>query len=215
MLEREHLKKRKTMTRNELLNYNFASLFNRKGYAYFTTGAYNLNIIGIRSYQCNKVTNKFDDWFVVIYKDNRGSWHRKIWPCTTEPGLDLMKNPSNKKGTAILVPGQYRGMWRIDMHNGKYKALCQRTKPCKVYRDGNKDDVYDLLPTKIDTGIFGINMHRASRWSEANYIGKYSAGCQVFQSPTDFADMMALADRQVKAGLGNSFTYTLIKEEDL
>ena len=62
---------------------------------------------------------------------------------------------------------------------------------------------------------WAIRASTASRWSEANYIGKYSAGCQVFQSPTDFADMMALADRQVKAGLGNSFTYTLIKEEDL
>lgn len=203
------------ITKNELLTYNFASLFAKKGYVYFTNGAYNLNIIGIRTAHGNKVTNKFDDWFVVTYKDGRGAWHREIWPCTTEPGLDLMKKPANPKGTAILVPDQYRGMWRIDMHNGKYKALCQRTKPCKVYRDGNKNDIYDLMPTKIDTGIFGINMHRASKWGKTNYVGQYSAGCQVFQSPTDFNAMMALADKQVKAGLGNSFTYTLIKEEDL
>ncbi len=203
------------MNKNSLLNYNFASLFAKKGYAYFTSGAYNLNIIGIRTAHGNKVTNKFDDFFVITYKDKRGEWHRHVWPCTTEPGLDLMKKPSNPKGTAILVPGQYRGLWRIDMHNGKYKALCQRTKPCKVYRDGNKDNIYDLMPTKIDTGIFGINMHRASKWGKIENVGQYSAGCQVFQSPKDFTEMMTLAESQVKAGLGNSFTYTLIKEEDL
>jgi hypothetical protein len=203
------------MTRNELIRYDFAKLFAKKGYAYFTNGAYNLNIIGVRSSQGSKVTNRFDDWFVVTYKDKAGAWKRHVWPCTTEPGLDMMKNPSNRKGTAILVPGQYRGMWRIDMHNGKYKALCQRTKPCKVYRDGNKDDVYDLLPTKVDTGIFGINMHRASKWGKVNVVGKYSAGCQVFQDVKDFNAMMELAQKQLDAGLGNSFTYTILDEKEL
>lgn len=203
------------MEKTKLLTYDFQKLFAKMGYAYFTTGAYNLNIIGVRTAQGRKVTNRFDDWFVVTYKDSLGAWQRKVWPCTTEPGLDMMKSPQNKKGTAILVPGQYRGMWRIDLHNGKYRALCQRTKPCKVYRDGNRDDVYDLLPTKVEHGIFGINMHRASKWGKVSVIGRYSAGCQVFQSPSDFSEMMALADKQVQAGLGNAFTYTLINEEEM
>lgn len=203
------------MEKKTLQAYNFQSLFAKNGYAYFTSGAYNLNIIGIRTAQGNKVTNRFDDWFVVTYKDTTGAWKRHVWPCTTEPGLDMMKNPSNKKGTAILVPGQYRGMWKIDMHNGKYRALCQRTKPCKVYRDANKDDVYDLMPSKIDHGIFGINMHRASKWGRVSLIGRYSAGCQVFQDVKDFNEMMDLATEQVHRGLGNSFTYTLLREEEL
>lgn len=203
------------MEKTKLLTYDFQKLFAKMGYAYFTTGAYNLNIIGVRTRQGNKVTNKFDDWFVVTYKDKNGVWKRHVWPCTTEPGLAVMKKPTNRKGTAILVPNQYRGMWRIDYHNGKYKALCQRTKPCKVYRDGNKNDVYDLLPVTIETGIFGINMHRASKWGKVYVVDKYSAGCQVFQDVRDFNDMMALAEKQVKAGMGNSFTYTLINEEEL
>lgn len=204
------------MNKDILQKYDFQKLFKKKGYAYFATGKYNLNIIGVRTaHQGGKVTNRFDDFFVVIYKDAAGSWQRKVWPCTTEPGLSIMKAPTNRKGAAILVPGQYRGMWRIDYHNGKYKALCQRTKPVKVYRDNNRDDVYDLSPKSIDTGIFGINMHRASKWGTVTYVNKYSAGCQVFANVNDFNEMMRLANKQVAAGYGNSFSYTLIREEDM
>ena len=199
----------------KLKRYDFASLFKRKGFAWFTNGAYNLNIIGVRSEQGKKVTNQFDDFFVVCYKDKSGSWKRHVWPCTTEPGLDMMKNPMTSRGTAIVVPGQYRGVWQIGIHNGKYRALVQRKNPIKVYRDCNKDDVYDLMPRTIQNGVFGINMHRASQWGKLSVVGKYSAGCQVFQDPKDFNTMMDLADKQVNAGMGNSFTYTLVCENEL
>ena len=35
----------KTLLYNRLLNYNFKELFEKKGYAYFEKGAYNLNNI--------------------------------------------------------------------------------------------------------------------------------------------------------------------------
>lgn len=199
----------------KLKTYDFDKLFKKKGYAFFDRGSYNLNIIGIRSNQANKVTNRFDDYFVVIYKDKSNKWNRKIWSGTTEPGLDCVKNPSNPKGVAIVVPGQYRGLWKIALHSGKYEALCQRTTPIKVYRDGNKNATYDLLPAKIDTGVFGINMHRAAKSGKSLYVGKYSAGCQVFADANDFNEMMKLAKLQVASGMGTTFTYTLLNESDL
>lgn len=199
----------------KLKTYEFDKLFKKKGYAFFDRGSYNLNIIGIRSNQGNKVTNKFDDYFVVIYKDGSNKWNRKIWSGTTEPGLDYVKNLTNPKGVAIVVPGQYRGLWKIALHSGKYEALCQRTTPVKVYRDGNKDDKFDLLPTKIDTGIFGINMHRSSQFGKSTFVGKYSAGCQVFADAKDFNEMMKLAKLQVSSGMGTTFTYTLLDESEL
>ena len=48
------------------MNYDFKSLFAKKGYVFFTKGNYNLNIIGIRTSGI-KVTNIFDDYIVVIY----------------------------------------------------------------------------------------------------------------------------------------------------
>lgn len=203
------------MEKSKLLDYDFQALFKRKGYAYFTGGSFNLNIIGVRSAQGNKVTNRFDDWFVVIYKDGKGVWQRCVWAGTTEPGLDSMMRPVNRKGAAIMVPGQYRGLWQIGIHNGKYRALVQRKTPVKVFRDNNRDKVYDMLPRTVESGVFGINMHRASRYGTVSYVGKYSAGCQVFATATSFDEMMKLADKQVATGHGKTFTYTLIREEEM
>lgn len=199
--------------RAKCIAQDFQKLFEKKGYAFFTKGDYNLNIIGVRKNNNNKVTNVYDDCLVVDY--NSGNGHqRKIYNITTEPGINLMKNPSNKKGTAILVPGQYRGVYKIDLHNGKYKALCQRNGPVKVYRDGNKDNVYDLDPKKIDEGWFGINIHRSNETWTRNTIDNYSAGCQVFNDPKEFTSFMNIVTKAAEIW-GNKFTYTLIDEDEL
>lgn len=191
--------------------YNFEKLFKDKGYAWFTKGSYNLNIIGIRSNN-NKVTDKYDDILVVDYNTNNG--HKRVcYTITTEPGKYYMQNLCNPKGAAILVPGQYRGCWQIGLHHGKYKALCQR-KAVKVYRDNNKDMIYNMTPKSIDKGIFGINIHRSNKTCICDTIDKYSAGCQVFNDPVEFNAFMRLCETQRKL-YGNTFTYTLINEEDM
>lgn len=206
------------MLKNKLyikcLNYDFETLFKKKGYAYFTNGNFNLNIIGVRADNNHKVTNLYDDIIVVIYRDGRGQLTRDLYNITTEPGAYFMtKKLGNSKGTAILVPGQYRSTWKLDLHRGKYKALCQR-KPVKVYRDGNFNSVYDLNPEKIDTGLFGINIHRSNEAWTRNTIDQYSAGCQVFNNPNDFQSFIRTCEKQ-RTLYGNSFTYTLIDEKDL
>lgn len=203
----------KTQLHAKCLTYDFKTLFEKKGYAFFTNGNYNVNIIGVRSNQGGKVTNAYDDLLIVDYNTETGH-KRQIYTITTEPGLSLMKHPSNSKGTAILVPGQYRGVYAVDLHNGKYKAVCQRLGAVKVYRDGNKDNVYDYNPGSIDTGWFGINIHRSNETWTRNTIDNYSAGCQVFNDPKEFASFMRIIEKS-KAIYGNKFTYTLINEEDL
>ena len=191
--------------------YNFEKLFKDKGYAWFTKGSYNLNIIGVRSNN-NKVTDKYDDILVVDYNTDNG--HKRVcYTITTEPGKYYMQNLCNPKGAAILVPGQYRGCWQIGLHHGKYKALCQR-KAVKVYRDNNKDMIYNMTPKSIDKGIFGINIHRSNKTCICDTIDKYSAGCQVFNDPVEFNAFMRLCEAQRKL-YGNTFTYTLINEEDM
>ncbi len=191
--------------------YNFEKLFKTKGYAWFTKGSYNLNIIGVRSNN-NKVTDKYDDILVVDY--NTDNCHKRVcYTITTEPGKYYMQNLCNPKGAAILVPGQYRGCWQIGLHQGKYKALCQR-KAVKVYRDNNKDMIYNITPKNIDKGIFGINIHRSNKTCICDTIDKYSAGCQVFNDPVEFNAFMRLCEAQRKL-YGNTFTYTLINEEDM
>ena len=69
----------------------------------------------------------------------------------------------NSKGVAILKPGQYLKSHKLRLHGGKYLALGQQN-PLTVYRDNNRDDNYDLNESKTDTGLFGINIHRASKY---------------------------------------------------
>lgn len=202
----------KTALYSKVKDYDFEKLFKKKGYAFFTKGTYNLNIIGIRA-KGNQVTNSFDDLLVLIYKTPTGLWARQIYNITTDPGLYYMKNPYTDKGTAILVPGQYRGVYKIDKHRGKYLALCQRNKPLKVWRDNNKDAIYDWNPATLDEGMFGINIHKAGKLSTR--VNNWSAGCQVFASDEDFKRFMAYCQKQVANGLGNSFTYTLLHEDEL
>ena len=195
-------------------NADYENIFKKKGYAYFTKGAYNLNIIGVRSDNKNKVTNLYDDFLIVIYKTPSGRLQRAVYSITTEPGTYYMiKKLLNPKGTAILVPGQYRGCWEIGLHKGQYKALVQK-KDIKVYRDNNRDTIYDMCQKKIDTGVFGLNIHRSNEFIKSTFVDRYSAGCQVFASPKEFASFMRLCEEQ-KARYGNSFTYTLLNESDV
>lgn len=188
-------------------------IMSKKGYAFFTKGYYNLNIIGIRKNNNKVITNKYDDILVVMYRTKKG-WQQEYYNITTEPGDYYMrKKLGNPKGTAILVPGQYRSCWQLGKHKGEYEALVQR-KPVKVYRDGNQDRLYDMYPQTINEGLFGINIHRSNQGFTRETVDMYSAGCQVFADPKDFADFIDLCKKQAVL-YGNNFTYTLLDEKDL
>jgi len=78
-------------------------------------------------------------------------------------------------------------------------------------RDYDRNAVLDFVNGKEDTGLFGINIHRASATGTTKTIDKYSAGCQVFENADDFANFLSLADKH-KDLYGNNFTYTLVDE---
>lgn len=190
---------------------DFSKILVDKGYVYFNKGKYNLNIIGVRK-SGDKVTNNFDDFIVVEYIDMYGIKTREVFAATTDPGLSSIINPISSKGCAILVPGQYRSCWKLGYHKGKYEAIVQY-KPVKVYRDNNKDKVYDFDSKTIEEGIFGINIHKAG--DNSTIVNGWSAGCQVLAKRKDFDKLMKLAHYQISQGYGKLFTYTLINEEDL
>ena len=170
---------------------------------------YDVNIVGIRNSSTgDKVTNLFDDLLTISYKEN-GEWKFHSWPATTDPGTKGVKQFGNKSGVARLVEGQYRGSHIIRLHGGKYEALGQN-KPVKVYRDANRDMVYD--EKLIQEGVFGINIHKAG--ADSTYVENWSEGCQVFKKSADFEEFMKIC-RKSKDIHGNSFTYTLIESSDI
>ena len=181
-----------------------------KGYAWFEGAKdYDVNIVGVRNSATGQVvTNAFDDVITVSFKID-GVWQYKEWANTTDPGKKGVMQFGNKAGVARLVEGQYRGSHNIRLHQGKYEALGQ-AKNVKVYRDANKDMKYD--ETKIDEGVFGINIHKAG--ADSTYVENWSEGCQVFKKSAEFEEFMAIC-RKAKAIHGNSFTYTLIESADI
>tara|TARA_R110000796_G_scaffold1298_1_gene5083 strand:- start:1010 stop:1618 length:609 start_codon:yes stop_codon:yes gene_type:complete len=191
------------------------STLKSKGYKWFENGDYNLNIVGVRNSETlNKVTNKFDDHITVSYKIE-GEWQFHCFDCTTDPGTHWVENVMNDKGVAILKPGQYRSSHKLRLHGGKYLALGQQN-PLTVYRDNNRDDKYDLDESKTDTGIFGINIHRASKYEgkKSTNIDKWSAGCQVIAANDDWHEFLDIC-QQAREVWSNNFTYTLIESKDL
>lgn len=182
-----------------------------KGYLVFgdESKGYDLNLFGIRSK--NRRANRFDDLVGFMYLEN-GRWICYVFPATTDPGSYWLEEPGRVDGTAILVPGQYRGAYKVGTHKG-YAAL-QQQKPVKVYRDADRDEILDMDPATIQEGLFGINIHRAHATHASPLVNKWSAGCQVLADPIHFGFILATAKEAVSRW-GNSLTYTLLEAEDV
>jgi len=201
-----------TYTREQIKN-----AVESKGFKWFNDSAnkgYDVNIVGIRNSSTgNKVTNVFDDYITISFKNEKGEWMFYQWAATTDPGKKSMlewHKMGIRGGCARLVAGQYRTTWAIDKHQGKYDALCQRLANVSVYRDANFDLVYD--ENKVTTGMYGINIHKAGM--DSTWVENWSAGCQVFKRVKDFDEFMKICKRAAKIH-GNKFSYTLLNSSDI
>lgn len=182
--------------------------YERNNYKLFVNGDYNLNLFGIRS--SDMTSNTFNDLIGVLYR-KKNNWVLYKYGATTDPGLYYRENPMNIDGTAILAPGQYSGAFKIGYHKGKYKALVQN-KPLLLYRDANRNNVLEYIG-EPSWQMAGINLHRANANVTSKLVQKHSAGCIVVADPTDFNELLQLAETSARH-YGGTFTFTLFTEED-
>ena len=92
-------------TLEELLTFNnIKSTIESKGYKFFDTPdrRLNLNLVGVR--RDNEGTNTFDDYLLVLYREEDLAVTNQ-YEITTDPGMYWLENPTNPKGTAVLKPG--------------------------------------------------------------------------------------------------------------
>lgn len=100
-----------------------------------------------------------------------------------------------RKGVAVLTPGLW--FYKIGIHglnkpkNKRYKALVQ-AKPVTVLRDG----------VGLDTGFFGINIHRG------NFNFTSSLGCQTTY-PNQYDAFIALVEEQLNRYNQRTIPYLL------
>lgn len=186
-------------------------LLANKGYKYLDDGKnYHLNIIGIRS--CNPEPNTFDDLLVLLYNDETGQRY-KYMACTTKPGIFYLIHPDNPNGVAIIVPGQYLGLFEKGMHKNEYPCLKQ-SGTLKVYRDNDRNGKFDYSKECDAPPSCGLEIHHACNNFASIEVNNWSAGCQVVADPESFKVFMQLVDKSI-AIRGNKFSYTLINEVDL
>ena len=178
------------------------------GYKFFTTGDYNLNIFAIRSKDMH--ANTFNDVIGVAYRQNN-NWVLRKYDATTDAGLYYREHPMNIDGTALVAPGQYRGVFKLGKHKGQYTALVQ-AKPLLLYRDANRDDVLEYVG-EPSWQMAGINLHRANANLKSKLVDRWSGGCLVIADPQCFNEFINIC--QISADIfGNSFTLTLFTEDE-
>lgn len=162
-----------------------------------------LHIFGWRNSKGS--ADRFEDCISIGYKEF-DSYKFKTFKATTYPGRYWLEHLMNSDGTAVLLEGHYRDVYRVGLHKGK-EALVQ-CGPMTVARDTDLDDTPDIDEMAVQTGVFGINIHRAGLVSE--YVGKWSAGCQVISREADFTEFMSIVKGFEKAGQ-TRFSYTLVR----
>lgn len=183
----------------------FKETFNKKEYIWHIDRP---NIIGIRT--SLQLPDVFND---ILFMEYEGKTFIST-AFTTEPGIAMLSNPINDKGTALLVPNQYKNCWSLGFHKQRkeHRALVQ-VDVVSVYRDSDKDNLAEITNV-TDKGLFGINIHGTRPDRLVKAIGEFSAGCQVFhrwEQKEDFIDILYT----YKDKVNNKFTYTLLLEEDL
>jgi hypothetical protein len=201
--------------------YKIANVMKDKGYLVFDLPPYNINLVGIRN-DINPQDNRFDDYFYCFFKSSTTATEYNVIKGrgTTDPGKYYLTTPFSDyvkmTGAAIVKPGQYKGVYQLGWHgtgNFRHKALIQ-VRPITCYRDNNWNGLIDIDESKVSTGLYGLNFHRAHSSQEFEFVDNWSAGCQVVQNPRIFDQIIKACELQVANGLGNSFTYTLLKYSD-
>ena len=177
----------------------------------FSTSPFVLNITGFRSDQA--VINSFDDYVSFIWHDKNGRVFSLLAECTTIPGITGLKDDlGSPKGTAIQKPGFYQDLWAIAPFHG-YSAWVQVSN-ITVYRDKNLDGKPDYDEATLDTGLFGINLHRGSP-DHVNYlVDNWSLGCTVVSNPLKFMIAIKYGVQQIKWAQKKKFDYALFIESE-
>lgn len=201
---------------NELMEidwFQVKKLFANHNYRFFERPN-SLNIFGIRNE--SKEADKFDDLIGLAWtqKDADGDLQKcaRVFWGTLDSGAYYLQNPMDPGGAAGIVENQYLGVWQLGKFLGK-EALIQ-IAPFKVYRDANRDTILDYNPARTTSGLYGIFEHEHYQNQKiARHVQRSSAGCVVPQDRDDHKYLIDKCIKQIHAGLGNKFSFTVFNQK--
>jgi hypothetical protein len=188
---------------------------------FFNNGNYNLNFIWVRNDLI--ADNHFTDDLFVAYKDNGVEQVLNI-KCTTIPGLKgSLYNPrtvAGATGTAVIKKGQYRGSWEFRDTYSEFSnyPYFRQIKPISYYRDGNKDNIIDLVQEQ-NNKLFGTHWHKMSNFGDKRKIeqfeiNNYSLGCM--GAPiSEWNKVITVTRKAISIGQPKIFTGTILDKTDL
>lgn len=164
--------------------------------------------VGVRGYYLNAIgkanTNDrgvYDDAKFLVTPGYFGAFNGNCDPSSYRDGYGF----GDVKGMASLKAGVYYA-WKIDLHKGKYLALCQRLGKMTVIRDGING------PYEQTSEYLGINDHKGGITTTA------SLGCQT-TAPSQYDEYMGKVIEEMTHYYGLKYKntvvpYCLIEEEE-
>lgn len=151
---------------------------------------------------------------IELYQSKIGSYQYFLAQGTTIPSIYWLNNTKNKLGTAVLEGDkQYLKIWKRGLHKNQdnHPAFVQ-VNEIEVLRDFNHNDIAGDSNIK-ETGLFGINCHRANTNGKTLKIGLWSAGCQVFDEKRNLERLLNISSFYNPKN--DFFNYSLINEKSI
>lgn len=191
-----------------------------------------INIFGIRREHSS--VNTFQDIIgVAAYSTGTNQFNIYAWKATTRPGRPFtVQYADTAAGCSNIYPGHYSNIWAVWTHTppatpagskNQFPALVQKFPgKFKVFLDKDKNG--KPKPNYIKFETQSLNCHRADPnyvGNSSEQIGRWSAGCQVFQIKSEHEEFMRIlmsSQMFTNGGLAFSpnetkFNYTLFLKE--
>lgn len=149
----------------------------------------------------------YDDAFIVV-DNTEGKRLYYLYPGNTDPSRYGESNLAKGKGFPVIQPGVYD--YKPGIHNSRYPAFVQDSY-ITVKRDtltGNEKD------SVIETGDFGVNLHRGGRNKNEFKSDVSSSGCLTVPSEhwETFKNQLEFL---VKKSSNRSFKLIVVKSNEL
>lgn len=190
--------------------------FRKKGYV-LSEIPFAVNIFGVRL--SNDEANTFNDCVGLLWKDGNGNYIIKQYQATTDPGTYYRLHPLNVGGCAVIVPNQYKSVYKLGIHKD-YPAM-QQVGNMTYIRDNSKSGLihwYYKIAGQYKPSVANnaTNIHHAYKVGTTKNVDNWSAGCQVFGNIDEWNEFLNLVKHNVEEyKFVNSFNYTLFESEDI